>query len=55
MSDQGFVEMTSSVNQSTVTNQTAVDGCVDVDTSADPFFIVVYSLVFLVSFKSSDG
>ncbi|XP_036951797.1 P2Y purinoceptor 14-like isoform X2 [Acanthopagrus latus] len=51
MSDQGFVEMTSSVNQSTATNQTAVDGCVDVDTSADPFFIVVYSLVFLAGFS----
>ncbi|KAM8773636.1 P2Y purinoceptor 14-like isoform 2-T2 [Acanthopagrus schlegelii] len=51
MSDQGFVEITSSVNQSTVTNQTAVDGCAEVDTSAHPFFIVVYSLVFLAGFS----
>ncbi|XP_030287284.1 P2Y purinoceptor 14-like isoform X2 [Sparus aurata] len=51
MSDQGFEEMTSSVNQSSVTNQTAVDGCAEVDTSANPFFMVVYSLVFLVGFS----
>ncbi|XP_073333302.1 P2Y purinoceptor 14-like [Pagrus major] len=43
--------MTSSVNQSSVTNQTAVDDltrCDEVDTSAHPFFMAVYSLVFLV-------
>ncbi|XP_030288941.1 P2Y purinoceptor 14-like [Sparus aurata] len=51
MSDQGFEEMTSSVNQTSVTNQTAVDGCVKVDTSVHPFFMVVYSLVFLVGFS----
>ncbi|KAM8773637.1 P2Y purinoceptor 14-like [Acanthopagrus schlegelii] len=43
--------MTSSLNQSTVTNQTAVDSCVEVDTSAHPFFMVIYSLVFLAGFS----
>ncbi|XP_030254208.1 P2Y purinoceptor 14-like [Sparus aurata] len=51
MSDQGFEELISSVNQSSVTNQTAVDVCVKVDTSVHPFFMVVYSLVFLVGFS----
>uniref|UniRef100_A0A8P4K589 G-protein coupled receptors family 1 profile domain-containing protein n=1 Tax=Dicentrarchus labrax TaxID=13489 RepID=A0A8P4K589_DICLA len=51
MSERGEVEVTSSVNQSSVTNHTEVDGltnCDQVSTSANPFFIIVFSLVFLV-------
>ncbi|XP_031144868.1 P2Y purinoceptor 14-like [Sander lucioperca] len=52
MSDRGGgEEVTSSFNWSTVTNQNKANGstnCVWNDTSAHPFFLVVYSLVFLV-------
>ncbi|XP_051242614.1 P2Y purinoceptor 14-like [Dicentrarchus labrax] len=51
MSERGEVEVTSSVNQSSVTNHTEVDGltnCDQVGTAAKLFFIIVYSLVFLV-------
>ncbi len=56
MSDRVEVEVTSSFNQSSVTNQSEVDGstnCDQVDTSAYPFFMTIHSLVFLVSFKNS--
>ncbi|KAM3872264.1 P2Y purinoceptor 14-like [Diretmus argenteus] len=46
-----LVELTSSLNQSSVTNQTAVNGstpCSRVDISVHPFSVVYYSLVFLV-------
>ncbi|XP_076583729.1 P2Y purinoceptor 14-like [Chaetodon auriga] len=52
MSDQGL-KVTSSFNQSSITNQVEVNGsanCDQVHTSAYPFFMTVYSLVFLVGF-----
>ncbi|TKS68519.1 G-protein coupled receptor 87 [Collichthys lucidus] len=51
MSDQSGVEATSSVNQSSDTNRTNADSstyCDHVDSSGYPFFMVVYSLIFLV-------
>ncbi|XP_070769016.1 P2Y purinoceptor 14-like [Enoplosus armatus] len=54
MSNLIGVEVTSSFNQSSVTNQTEVDGstnCDQVNNSAYPVFMMVYSLVFLVGFS----
>ncbi|KAM9363745.1 putative G-protein coupled receptor 34 [Symphorus nematophorus] len=53
MSDRGEVDVISSFNQSSVTNQSEVNGSTNCDQvtqsiSAYPFFMTVYSLVFLV-------
>ncbi|XP_034712586.1 P2Y purinoceptor 14-like [Etheostoma cragini] len=53
MSDRGGEEVTPSFNWSSVTNQNEVNNltdCVWNDSSAHPFFLVVYTLVFLVGF-----
>ncbi|XP_033478907.2 P2Y purinoceptor 14-like [Epinephelus lanceolatus] len=53
MSDRAGEEVTSSFNQSSVTNQAEVNGltnCEWNETSALPFLITAYSLVFLVGF-----
>ncbi|KAA8595247.1 hypothetical protein FQN60_012382 [Etheostoma spectabile] len=50
MSDRGGEEVTSSFNWSSVPNQKKVNNltdCVRIDSSAHPFFLVVYTLVFL--------
>ncbi len=58
MSDLEGAGMTPSFNQSSVSNQMNVSDstqCDQVDTLAHIFFMVVYSLVFLVSLKYSDS
>lgn len=58
MSDLGGEGLTPSFNQSSIPNPKNINDstqCDQVDTSAHVFFMLVYSLVFLVSLKYSES